>query len=277
MRAGVSTRALERWRLTLPLALPTLGGLAYLLSYDAPARLIAVNAGALAFGLAWVLLGRMPSGRSSRLGLAASAAGALFLPLLLGPEVGGVSRWLRAGPVLLHSGALLLPLVIVLAAGAARFGPFLLALALAMIALALQPDAAMLAALGAASAVLAATNRSVGYALVAASGAALAALTFGRGTLEPQLFTEGVLAQVWQSAPVAALTLGALLFVAAPWLLARAPHLSHAERLALAAMLVAAGTMASLSPFPYALIGYGASPIIGLALALSAAGKPVSM
>lgn len=275
MRAGVSTRALERWRLTLPLALPTLGGLAYLLSYDAPARLIAVNAGALAFGLAWVLLGRMPSGRSARLGLAASAAGALFLPLLLGPEVGGVSRWLRAGPVLLHSGALLLPLVIVLAAGAARFGPFLLALA--MIALALQPDAAMLAALGAASAVLAATNRSVGYALVAASGAALAALTFGRGTLEPQLFTEGVLAQVWQSAPVAALMLGALLFVAAPWLLARAPHLSHAERLALAAMLVAAGTMASLSPFPYALIGYGASPIIGLALALSAAGKPVSM
>ena len=275
MRARVSTRALERWRLTLPLALPTLGGLAYLLSYDAPARLIAVNAGALAFGLAWVLLGRMPSGRSARLDLAASAAGALFLPLLLGPEVGGVSRWLRAGPVLLHSGALLLPLVIVLAAGAARFGPFLLALA--MIALALQPDGAMLAALGASSAVLAATNRSVGYALVAASGAALAALTFGRGTLEPQLFTEGVLAQVWQSAPVAALMLGALLFVAAPWLLARAPHLSHAERLALAAMLVAAGTMASLSPFPYALIGYGASPIIGLALALSAAGKPVSM
>ncbi len=275
MRATVSARALERWRLTLPLALPTLGGLAYLLAYDAPARLIAVNAGTLAVGLAWVLLGRMPSGRSARLGLAALAAGALFLPLVIGPEVGGVSRWLRAGPVLLHSGALLLPLVIVLAAGAVRFGPFLLALA--TVALALQPDAAMLAALAAASAVLAATNRSVGYALVAAAGAALAALTFGRGTLEPQLFTEGVLAQVWQDAPAAALTLGALLLVAAPWLLARAPHLSRAERLALAAVLVAAGIMASLSPFPYALIGYGASPIIGLALALSAAGKPVSM
>ena len=275
MRARVSTRALERWRLTLPLALPTLGGLAYLLAYDAPARLIAVNAGTLAVGLAWVLLGRMPSGHSARLGLAASAAGALFLPLLLGPEVGGVSRWLRAGPLLLHSGALLLPLVIVLAAGAARFGPVLLALA--TVALALQPDAAMLAALAAASALLAAIHRSVGYALVAAAGAALAAMTFGRGTLEPQLFTEGVLAQVWQSAPIAALTLGALLFVAAPWLLARAPHLSRAESLALAAMLVAAGMMASIAPFPYALIGYGASPIIGLALALSAAGKPVHM
>lgn len=275
MCARVSARALERWRLTLPLALPSLGGLAYLLSYDAPAQLIAVNAGALACGLAWVLLGRLPAGQSARLGLAASAAGALFLPLLLGPEVGGVSRWLRAGPVLLHSGALLLPLLIVLAAGAARFGPALLALA--MVALALQPDAAMLAGLAAASAVLAATNRSVGYALVAAAGAALAVLTFGRGTLEPQLFTEGVLAQVWQSAPVAALILGALLFVAAPWLLARAPHLARAESLALAAMLVTLGAMASIAPFPYPLIGYGASPIIGLALALSAAGKPISM
>jgi hypothetical protein len=275
MRARVSARLLERWRLTMPLALPTLGGLAYLLFYDAPARLIAVNAGALALSLAWTIWGRLPSGHRARLGLATAAAGAMFLPLLFGPEVGGVSRWLGVGLVLLHTGALLLPLVIVLAAGAARFGPSLLALA--MVALALQPDAATLAALAAASAVLAATNRSLGYALVAAAGAALAALTFGRGTLEPQLFTEGVLAQVWRSAPVAALTLGSLLFVAAPWLLARAPHLARAEGLALAAMLVTLGAMASIAPFPYPLIGYGASPIIGLALALSAAGKPVHM
>jgi hypothetical protein len=125
--------------------------------------------------------------------------------------------------------------------------------------------------------VLAATTRSVGYAPVAVAGGAFAALTFGRGTLEPQLFTEGVLAKVWQSAPVAALTLGALLFVVAPWLLARTPHLARAESLALAAMLITLGAMASIAPFPYALIGYGASPIIGLALALNAAGKPVHM
>lgn len=271
----MSARSLDRWRLTLPLAVPALGGLAYLLAFGAPARLIAINAGALVLALAWVLWGRLPSEPKTRIAFAVLGAGLLFLPLLFGPEVGGVSRWLRAGPVLLHSGALLLPLVIVLAAGAGQFGPALLALA--TVALALQPDGAMLAALATASAVLAALRRSIGFALVAASGAALGALAFGRGTLEPQIFTEGVLAQVWHAAPPAALVLGALLFLAAPALLARAPHLTRAEGLALAAMLVTLGAMAVLAPFPFPLIGYGASPILGLALALSAAGKSQHM
>lgn len=271
----MSAPAAQRWQRALPLAVPALGGLAYLAAFGAPARLVAVNAGALVLAIAWVLWGLMPSQPRARLGLALVLAALLFLPLLLGPEVGGVSRWLPAGPVLVHSGALLLPLVIVLAAGAGQFGPALLALA--TVALALQPDAAMLAALATASAVLAVLHRSVGFALVAASGAALAALALGRGTLEPQIFTEGVLAQVWQSAPAAALALGALLFVAAPWLLARDPHLARAVGLALAAMLVTLGAMAMLASFPFPLIGYGASPILGLALALSAAGKSQHM
>jgi hypothetical protein len=160
--------------------------------------------------------------------------------------------------------------VVVLAGRALHAGPLLLGAATA--ALALQPDAAMLAGLAAASAVLAATHRSVGFTMTGLAASGLAAVNLGRGTLAPQLFTEGVLAQVWQSAPASALVLGALLFLAAPALLLRAAPLPRAEAAALAALLVTLGAMACLAPFPFPLIGYGASPILGLALALSAAG-----
>jgi cell division protein FtsW (lipid II flippase) len=271
----VRAQAFARWRLTLPLALPALGGLAYLAAFDAPARLIAVNAGALVAALVWVLIGRMPSNSTNRLALAGLAALALTLPVLIGPEVEGVSRWLPAGPVLLHSGALLLPLITVLAAREAKVGPALLALAGA--SLVLQPDAGALLALGLASAVLAAMARSLAYGGVSLAALGLAAATFGAGTLKPQVYTEGVLAQVWHSAPLFALALGVLLFLAPAWLLARSPLVPRAEGAALAAVLCGLGLAAVLGPFPYPLIGYGAAPILGFGLALGAMPRPQDM
>jgi hypothetical protein len=263
----VSARAADRWRLTLPLVLPVLGGLAYLTAFGAPVRLIAINAGALVLGSLWVLAGRLPSGREARLGLAALGAALLFVPLLLHLEVGGVSRWLPLGPVLLHSGPLLLPLVTVIAAGEPRWGPGLLALACA--ALAVQPDAGTLAGLAAASAVLAAAHRSAGFALVAGAALALTLATWNAGTLEPQVFTETVLPHVWRASPVAAVLLGGVLLVATPVLLVSG---LRTQGLALAALLTGFGAAALLGPFPYPLIGHGAAPILGLALALGAAG-----
>lgn len=262
----MSARAFDRWWLTLPLALPSLGGLAYLYAFGASTRLIAVNAGALALALTWARFGRGPSGLRFRLALAGASALALFLPLLTGPDMGGVARWLPAGPVSLHSGALLLPLIMVLAATEARCGPVMLALAAA--ALALQPDAAMLAGLAGASVVLAAIHRSRAFALVAASSAALALLTFGAGTLEPQVYTEGVLAQVAAHSWPAAAGLGATLFLTPLILL---PVRDEARPLA--ALLIVLGAMAVIAPFPFPLIGYGASPILGFGLALGMIGR----
>lgn len=261
----------QRWRLTLPLAIPSLGGLAYLAAFEAPLRLLAVNAGALAVGLMWVMFGRMPRGQKARLALAGGAALALFVPLLTGPIVGGVARWLPAGPVSLHSGALMLPLITVIAARERAWGPALLALAGA--ALALQPDAASLLGLGLACAVLAAMARSLTHATVSLAALGLAAATFGAGTLEPQVFTESVLVQVWQSAPLFALALGGLLFFVPAWLLMRSPLVPRAEGAALVAVLSGSGLAAVLAPFPYPLIGYGAAPILGFALALAALGN----
>lgn len=264
MRARIT----DRLRLALALLLPTLGGIAYLASFGAPARLIAVNAGALALALAWAVWGRLPARPEARIGLAAAAAGALFLPLLVGPEAGGVSRWLPAGPVQLHAGTLLLPLIAVIAAREPRAGPALLALAGA--ALALQPDAGSLTGLAAAGAALARAQRSATFALVAIASLALALATWHAGALEPQVYTEGVLAHVSQRSLAGAMALGAALFLATPALLVWRSPAAQAESLALAALLVALGLAAVIAPFPFPLIGYGASPILGFGLALGA-------
>jgi cell division protein FtsW (lipid II flippase) len=267
----VYARVFDRRRLALPLLFPSIGGLYYLFAFDAPARLIAVNAGALVLALAWLILGRLPTDRKIRLGIAAAAALALFLPLVIGPDVGGVRRWLQAGPVSLHSGALLPPLITVLAAREERLGPAIMALAGA--ALALQPDAAALSALAAASAVLAWLHRSAAFAAVAAAGAALAVVTFGAGTLEPQLFTENVLPHVAERSWFKAVCLAILLFVVPLWHLVIDPQMLRSEGYTLAALLTAFGVMAMLAPFPYPLIGYGASPILGFGLALGAVSR----
>lgn len=247
-------RVFDRRRLALPLLFPSIGGLYYLFAFDAPARLLAVNAGALALALAWIMLGRLPKDRNVRLGIAAAVTLALFLPLLLGPDVGGVRRWLPAGPVSLHSGALLLPLITVLAAREEKLGAAIMALA-------------------AASAVLAWLHRSIAFAAVAAAGAVLAVVTFNAGTLEPQLFTENVLPHVAERSWFKAGCLAILLFVVPLWHLVIDPQTLRSEGYALAALLTAFGVMAMLAPFPYPLIGYGASPIIGFGLALGTASR----
>lgn len=268
---GLYTQVFDRRRLALPLLFPSFGGLYYLCAFGAAARLLAINAGALALALAWIMLGRLPTDRKLRLVIVATAVLALFLPLLIGPEVGGVRRWLPAGPVSLHSGPLLLPLITVLAAREERLGPAFMALAGA--ALALQPDAAALGALAAASAVLTWLHRSVAFAALATATAVLAIITFGAGTLEPQLFTENVLPHVAERSLFKAACLAILLFLVPLWHLVIDPQTQRSEGYSLAALLVAFGAMAVIAPFPYPLIGYGASPILGFGLALGAAAR----
>lgn len=268
----MSARALDRWRLTLPLALPSLGGLAYLYAFEAPLRLIAVNAGAMLLALAWVMSGRIPARRQGHLGVAAAALVLLFLPPLLHHDIDGVARWLPLGRVIfLHSGALLLPLVTVIAAREPHMGPWLLALA--GTALALQPDAGVLIGLAAASAALAWVHRSFTFALVAGGSLTLALATFGAGNLAPQLYTEGVLAHVAQQSLAGAVALGLMLFGAPLWYLVLRPVAPREQGLALAALLAGFGLMAMIAAFPYPLIGYGASPILGVGLALGAAAR----
>jgi hypothetical protein len=268
---GIYSKVDNRRRLALPLLFPWVGGLYYLWAFDAPARMLAVNAGALAAGLAWVMWGRLPSRPEARLSLAALGAGLLFMPLLTGPDLGGVTRWFPLGPMTLQAGPLLLPLIVVLTAREGARGAAVLALA--GVAMALQPDAAGLAALGLASAVLAWLHRSPAFALVAAGAAAGAALTFHAGALEPQLYVEEVLAHVAAKSLWQAACLAILLFVVPLWHLVIDPQITRPEGYALAALLTGLGVAAMIAPFPFPLIGYGAAPILGFALALGATAR----
>jgi hypothetical protein len=267
----VFSQVFHRRRLLLPFLFPCLFGIYYLWAYDAPARLIAINAGALVLGSLWVLVGRLPAAPRVRIAIAAVLALVLFVPLLTGPEQGGVARWLPAGPVSLHSGPLLLPLIVVLAGRNERFGPAVLALA--GTSLALQPDAAALAALAAASGVLCWLHRSIAFGLVALGTAACAILTFGAGSLAPQVFTENVLPQVAARSMVQAVALAGILFAVPQWYLLQDPQTQRAEGWTIAALLTTLGVMALIAPFPYPLIGYGAAPILGFALALGATAR----
>lgn len=272
----MSEQRLNHWRLTLPLALPALAGLAYLAFFGAPARLIAVNAGALAVAIAWVLWGGLPGVRKGRRVAAATALLLLFLPPLLPHDVDGVARWLPLGRgLMLHSGTLLVPPIAVVAACEPRLGPLLLAIA--AVALALQPDAGVLAGLAAASAVLAGLHRSWPFALVAGGSLTAAISTFGAGNLAPQRYTEGVLPHVADHSPIGAAALGLLLFGAPLWWLAIRPAASREQSQALAALLTGLGVMAIIGPFPYPLIGYGASAILGFGLALGVTASGVSV
>jgi hypothetical protein len=245
---GLYSKVEDRRRLVLPLLFPCLGGLYYLWAFDAPARMLAINAGALAAGLAWVMWGRLPSASQARLGFAAAAAGLLFVPLLTGPDLGGVTRWFPLGAMTLQSAPLLLPLTVVLAAREGWRGAAVLALA--GVAMALQPDAAGLAALALASGVLAWLHRSPAFALVAAGAAAGAALTFHAGALEPQLYVEEVLAHIAGKSMWQAACLAVLLFVVPLWHLVIDPQITRPEGYALAALITATAPRSVQSRWP---------------------------
>jgi len=230
----------------------------------APGLFIAVNAGVLALAVLVILLARRPRTAQLRQALALAPLAVLALPLLLGPEINGVARWLSLGPLALHTAALALPVLVVLMAEQDRLGRFGLAAAAAL--LALQSDAAGLIARSLASGVLAALRRSLALAAIAAACLVLGAQTFGAGALEPQPFVENVLADLAARSRLAAAALG-LGLAGGIALFASLPGPDRAPAAALAALLAGFALAALLGPFPGPLIGYGASPILGFGLA----------
>jgi hypothetical protein len=249
----------------LALAIPCVAGLAFLALFKAPANYMIINGIALAAGLVWIatappLSGLRPLRIIALLGLLVLAA-----PLVTGPHIDGIARWVALGGFQLHAGMLVIPLLATVAASDRSYGPPLL-LAAGLICL-LQPDAASLFALtGAATGLYFAWHCwKPGLAAVLLFLASLNAAV--RGELPPQPFVERVLVEVaLVNLPfAAALFLSLLAGFAA--ILASTRKLPE-TRYALAGAFAGFSIMAVLSHYPSILIGYGASPIIGFALAL---------
>lgn len=242
------------------LALPVLAGIGWMGAGGAPLAWLALNGAALVLALALALLLPLPHDEARVTLLAAALVAALFATAIAGTAVDGVSRWASLGPVKLHVGYLVLPL---LAALTPRLpsGRAVALLVLALLATLIQPDRATSIALAATLAALAYLrgDRATFVGLIVAIAGCSAALT-SPDTLAPVRFVEHVQQDAWAVQPLAglALTLASL-----------APLLVLPAAPPLAAFMVTAGAMAFAGPYPSILIGYGAAPILGFGLALA--------
>lgn len=238
----------------------------YLAAFGAPPAYLTVNAAALALAaLCAAFCPAMQSLWQRRL-TSLVLLGMLYAPLLTGPSLSGVERWISLGPVSLHAGMLVIPAVAAFAARDADYGaPILLT---ALLAAFLQPDAASGLAITFAAVALhdAARDWKIGVTAIIAFFASLVMAMHGE--LPPQPFVERVFASlILSGAPLAATALFAALaagFFIILWLIP-APR---AVRYALAGSLFGFALMALLSHYPTPLIGYGAAPVLGYGLAL---------
>lgn len=256
----------------LALAIPVGAGLIYLSAFAAPAAHLAVNAGALAAAALWIALAtdvRSPATRRALIGLCLIA---VYLPLLTGPELNGIARWLPLGPVSLHAGMFALPVLVVLAGEEPDLAPGILSIAL--LAALLQPDMASGAALTLAAFGLYDATRDWRYgafAVVAFTASLVASI---RGELPAQPFADRVIFLLAGTHPLAAIGLAAALLASFLLIVSGFPGRA-ASRKALAGCLFGFSFAGHVSNYPSALVGYGAAPILGfgLALGLLAAGR----
>ena len=265
----VTGAAIGRKPALLALAVPVLAGLAYQAAFGAPLRYLLMNAAALAGGLALIAFAGSviaPVLRHRRAAILVLLA--LFaLPLLTGPAIAGVARWLPLpGGFALHSGMLALPLLAALAAEDEQDAP--LALLAALLIALLQPDGASAAAVTLAAVGLAKVWRGWQMPLVAAVGLLVTVIATLHGELAPQPFVERVLADAMLAHPLVGL---ALLAAQLAGFLLIVFGLDHPRpmRLAIGGSLFGFAIMSLMNVYPAPLLGFGAAPIIGYALALA--------
>lgn len=247
------------------LVLPVVAGIGWLAVSGAPMAWVAVNSGALLLALALAVLLPMPQDARYVAALGAALIAALFATALAGTAVDGIRRWVNFGPINLHVGYLLLPVLAALAPSLSS-GRAVALLVMALLATLLQPDRAASMALVAALAAFAHVRRDrasfIGL-IIAIASASAAVVT--PDPLAPVRWVEGVQSDAWQVTPIAGIALTAATL--SPLFLLR--HGGTAA-LPLASLLVTAGLMAFAGPYPSILIGFGAAPILGFGMALAA-------
>jgi hypothetical protein len=231
---------------------------------SAPSHYLAINAIALAAALAMIRFVPAFKTDSAVMIVSAFAILALGLPLLLGPDLAGVRRWIGAGPVQLHSGMLVLPLLVVLLPRL-KSAHAMAVRALAAILISLQPDRASAIALLAGTGALFLVNRSTTNALQLLCAFLATGVTFIRpDILEPVAFVENVLSDVWLKNPLLAVGLAASLTATII-----IPSLGNRRLIPVTATLAGFAIASFLGAYPVLLLGYGAASILGFGLAIA--------
>lgn len=238
-----------------------------------PAVIWAINpvAWLVGAGLAWALSRRAPSAGTLQV-IGAAVLCACTLPLITGPDLDGVRRWLSAGPLTVNMALLMLPVGIV-AAGLVKSVWKWVVLPLVGMILAIQPDASQAAALACATVVLAVLGPGPRGVRFGAGVAAVLAAGFAMSRPDPTApvpHVEQILSLAWTLTPVLA-AVAAIASVAAalaPWGSLRPDGHLRAAVAALLAWTLATLIAPALGAFPQPLVGVGAAPILGLWLAV---------
>ncbi len=247
------------------LALPVLAGAAFMAVGGAPSGYAAANLAALVTAGLWVMFGRQPRSIFLVRSLAIVLVAMLFFPLVTGPQLNGIARWVPIGAFNIHAGMLCVPALRVLTSrDQAYAAPLLLT---ALLAALLQPDAATGLALvfGAAGLHHVTRDWRVGVAAIAGFVATLVMAT--RGELPAQPFVERVLVDALSANLPLALMMAAALLAGFLLILFAAP-LARPARFACAGSLAGFVVMSIVSNYPTPLAGFGVSAILGYGFAL---------
>jgi uncharacterized membrane protein YhdT len=243
------------------LVVAVLSGMVWMVVAGAPPHYPVINGVALIAALGLSRL-RIPVGT-----VFAMIVTALFwLPLVIGPELDGVRRWVSIGPVTLHIGMLVLPTLVVILHRLTT--PWSLALVMAATAaIAFQPDTASALALATGLAAIALkhqTRVAIGAAMISLIG--FAVTLYRPDPLQPVHFVETVFQDAWVNHPVLAVAMGVAVI---NLLVARRPSEPNDQSIA---AVIAGFTVASLfGAYPVPFIGYGTAAILGYGLAIAAA------
>jgi cell division protein FtsW (lipid II flippase) len=260
-------------------------GLIILALSDTATTLLIVQLAALIVGcgLAWGV-SRLRGWETRLEPVAWVGIGLLAATVLWGEPIQGVRRWLGVGPVRVHTAALFLPIILVACSTLLHRDKVWRALALPIVAmpwLLRQPDASFATALafGTMFAVDAAPEKYRWRWPLMVVLVALAAFAWHWDIpLEPVAHTEDVilLAEAQHTALAIAALVALATAVLSPILALGTPK-EGAARMAALTLTGAFGVLAVvplLEPFPVPLVGYGASPILGMCMGV---GLVVSM
>jgi len=249
-------------------------GLIYMAAAGAPARHLAMNAGALMIGTlasAFVETAAM-NGRRRFGGAAATMAAAVLATAFWGVEIDGAARWVRLGGLPIQPSLILVPVLVV---GFSRFRDVLATAGVvgAAAAMTLQPDRAMAGVLVSSLAVLAIRQSDRRLFLALAASLAGFAVTLVRAdTVSVAPFVDRVLPSAFGVHPIIGLAvlLGAALLLAPAavgwW---RDPP-GRATYAAFGAVWLAAVVAAAFGHHPTPVVGFGGSAIVGYLLSVSA-------
>lgn len=244
-------------------------GLTFLALTGAPTRLLLINMVAFGAGTALLAIARLasPVVERGRNLLLLGAASVLLATALFGISVEGASRWIVLGGLSLQPSLILVPtLLLGHVARPTRISA--MAVVIAALAAALQPDRSIAAAILLVLLIDAAARRSRDAWLLVATSAAAFAMAIARpDTLPAVPHVDQILWTSLDTQPLAAAFVWGgtlLLFLPAAVLWRRGQGATAASFAALWGTLVVSALLAN---YPTPLVGYGASAILGYLLA----------